>query len=297
MPDYSCNKCKKTFDKKSNYINHLNRKTSCIKNSLTCINCNKIFTRPRTLKFHMVKCLYPVKSTEYQCRFCNQYFSTKYTLTRHENNTCKMKKTYDEYNKEDIVEMLCKINNKKTAKNKNITNNINNVNIDNRVVNNNHTINNIDNSQKTIVINNFGHENLSYLTDVDWMAIMNEGYMAPIKYTEKVHFNKDHPENHNLIMKHLGGKFMDVREGNKWRKKKVIDVIESIVNEVDEIICIKYKDLNERMTQPAKNRANKFMEFDYNENDEMKRKYRLIIDKLKLCMHNNRDIFILPIHD
>lgn len=52
---YTCNKCKKTFNKKSNYLTHINRKTSCIPKSLMCDGCKKIFASNSTLKDHIEK--------------------------------------------------------------------------------------------------------------------------------------------------------------------------------------------------------------------------------------------------
>ena len=59
-----CDKCKKEFTKKSSYVKHMNRKTSCIKEEnimqkekdRTCQYCNKIFTQPYILRYHLNKC-------------------------------------------------------------------------------------------------------------------------------------------------------------------------------------------------------------------------------------------------
>ena len=63
---YKCKRCKKVFDRKSNYECHVNRIFKCsLSNSnktakkLTipqCPNCGKIFTRPYGVKKHLSVC-------------------------------------------------------------------------------------------------------------------------------------------------------------------------------------------------------------------------------------------------
>ena len=61
MVKYTCPKCNKIFDKKSNYDTHMNKKKPCnsevIDNSnKTCIHCAKIFSRTTGLSLHKSIC-------------------------------------------------------------------------------------------------------------------------------------------------------------------------------------------------------------------------------------------------
>ena len=61
MVKYTCPKCNKEFDKKSNYDTHMNKKKPCnpelIDNSnKTCIHCLKIFSRTTGLSLHRSIC-------------------------------------------------------------------------------------------------------------------------------------------------------------------------------------------------------------------------------------------------
>jgi len=61
MVKYTCPKCDKIFDKKSNYDAHMNKKKPCnpefIDNSnKTCIHCAKIFSRTTGLTLHKTIC-------------------------------------------------------------------------------------------------------------------------------------------------------------------------------------------------------------------------------------------------
>lgn len=63
---YSCSCCKKKFNKKSHYENHLNRKIKCTpniepivveNNNNICENCNKVYSRKDSLNRHKIKCV------------------------------------------------------------------------------------------------------------------------------------------------------------------------------------------------------------------------------------------------
>ena len=54
---YECNKCMKTFHKKSSYDCHMSRKFSCIKENedeIKCIYCNKLYSTKYNLKIHII---------------------------------------------------------------------------------------------------------------------------------------------------------------------------------------------------------------------------------------------------
>ena len=61
MVKYTCPKCDKIFDKKSNYDTHMNKKKPCNLESIdntskTCIHCAKLFSRTTGLSLHKSIC-------------------------------------------------------------------------------------------------------------------------------------------------------------------------------------------------------------------------------------------------
>jgi hypothetical protein len=94
MKIYECDKCEKTFDKKSNYTDHMNRKTSCDK--LPKLQKNLQENPPKILEENLEKNLEKNKLTEYldkcKCIYCEKEFTRKSSVFYHIENNCKKAK-------------------------------------------------------------------------------------------------------------------------------------------------------------------------------------------------------------
>src|SRR5579872_5396539 len=93
MVEYKCDKCNKIFDKKSNYVVHINKKYSCNKDiQLTPINTDAA-PNDSDIAENII------------CNYCKKTFSRQSSLIRHINDRCKVKKD-DTNKKEDIYQKL-----------------------------------------------------------------------------------------------------------------------------------------------------------------------------------------------
>ena len=95
MVKYSCPKCNKEFDRKSNYLDHINKKFPCI---------------PFIEEITPVILKEPVKNlleneNNLCCNYCGLEFNRKDNLKRHIEKVCKVKKLQDE-EKENIFKIL-----------------------------------------------------------------------------------------------------------------------------------------------------------------------------------------------
>ena len=79
-----------------------------------------------------------------------------------------------------------------------------------KVTNNYKTINNI------ITINAFGEEKIDYITDEKKIKYCKENYKCLKTYLNDVHFNPNHPENHNIKLQNKKEKMCLIMENNKW---------------------------------------------------------------------------------
>ena len=79
-----------------------------------------------------------------------------------------------------------------------------------KVTNNYKTINNI------ITINAFGEEKIDYITDEKKIKYCKENYKSLKTYLNDVHFNPNHPENHNIKLQNKKENMCLIMENNKW---------------------------------------------------------------------------------
>ena len=82
------------------------------------------------------------------------------------------------------------------------------------------------NVQQNIIVNNIGNEDVSYINNGFLNNLLNAPYVAIPKLIENIHFNLDHPENHNIKITNRKEPYVKVYKDNKWLledKKTVID--------------------------------------------------------------------------
>lgn len=242
MKNYECKICNFSSRIKTHYNKHLETKKH-IKNE----NKNKeIENKEENPK----KCKKKVL-----CKYCNKEFTCKRSVYRHINELrCKKIPTES---KDKILE---KCNNKKIKKEKNnqiisfneeketlreilkqerekykkeieslitkIGNITNNGNINYGVINNNITYNTTNN----IIINNYGNEDISHITE-DFMINLLKGPddMIP-KMVNAIHFNKDKPENKNIIISSSKDNMFKVFENGKWINKEKNETLFDLVD-------------------------------------------------------------------
>jgi len=164
------------------------------------------------------------KKKYFFCEFCNKKFTRKDNLKRHKKKRCKqMAIVLAEENKSTkIDELQSKID---ILEEKLMTNTYKNSVGDNNVINSNNTLN-----QNNIVINNYGNENIDYITDKIVKKMIQQGPYASIpKLLQYTHFDKDHPENHNLAITNVRSKYAHVRHNNMWQIRQLSEILEELI--------------------------------------------------------------------
>ena len=197
-------------------------------NSNICPNCKKTFSC-RQAKY---------KHLKYNCN------SLKLSEEQ-SNDKTKLQQNYDalviqvEKLMNEVAVLKTKTINNISNKTKNKTNNINK-----GIVNN-------------IVINNYGSENIDYITFNKFVKLLETPLSAISKLIELKHFNEKHPENHNIKITNIHDKFAKIYKDKKWlvsNKKDIIqDLVENGYADFEE-----FKDLNEEeLTNKIKERYGK----------------------------------------
>ena len=313
MVQRKCPKCDAIFDRKSSYDYHINRVFDCStkksnqENLSDKKNCDDTFINnlpeftkicqnlpeftkicqnlPNmaqeqlnlNLEVNDLNDLNDLNDNEFSCCYCHKKFSTKYTLGRHLNGICKVKKENDK-EKENIFKLLLEkdlkykeelknhkeemeelkkqnklfekqnkllmdkidklINIKDNVKSSTKTTN-NSINSNNRITN---TQNNNSNNTNNIVMVNFGKEDLSIIDERQFIEkIVKKPTITGVKIPDEVlkiiHFNPQYPQLSNIYISDINREKCMVYEDGEWKLSN-IDNIPQIMDK----ICIFSKD-------------------------------------------------------
>jgi DNA-directed RNA polymerase subunit RPC12/RpoP len=179
MTIYICEKCNKEFNKKSNYITHINRKYSC----------NKI---------EEIK-------TIYKCEKCNKEFNRKFNYLNHINkqNECNNINLEDKYNNlelefnklkninENIINKNILLENENKKLNELLDKYIKN---SNNIITTNNTNNTQNNNTINITLTDFGKEDYNKLTNEEQLKILKSNKQCLTNLIKYLHVNNRFPE-------------------------------------------------------------------------------------------------------
>ena len=301
---YKCEKCGKEFEFNSLLIRHTSKKISCD----TLINIIKthddkiidIDKKIEDIDNEIEQKAEQSIEEKTKCLFCDKLFLNKANTLRHINSYCIAKKELyntknkliDEKNilineKEKNIEnkknrdrdeeikilrdQVSKLIKKQTMQNINITKNI---------------TNNITNNNLMINLNSFGKEDLSHISLNDYKKYLGGFFPGFIKFIEKVHFDDNAPENHNINITNLKSKYLHIYENNQWTTKEKVDVLDKFINKKYNMLVDKCEELEEKNEIDEKI-IDDFMQFTQNYKNEEAQKNTQ--KKILLMMYNNKD--------
>ena len=182
---------------------------------------------------------------KYECDFCKKAFSRYDSLNRHQ-KTCKEKKKEEEvkesmtelvkllngqlegYRKEldkrdiDFKKELDKRDKQIDEQNKQIQELIKKAGINNNTIN----------VQNNIKLLGYSDTDISHLTDNDILKCLNHSNFCIPRLIEKIHFDVNKPENHNVYISNLKNKYVMMYDGEKWNCKDRDDQINSLIDDI-----------------------------------------------------------------
>ena len=226
MSKYYCNHCDYDAKVKSSYDKHLKTKKHQEKlNSHPKTTPKSPSSHPKTTPKS------PFWDEEnglgYCCKYCNQIFKFKQGMYRHIKYTCKKNKDEDFkelarlLNEKDkqIKELISDKNIQFQKMQKQIDKLINKLQIQNI---NNGTVNNgniINNNTMNIQLLNYKDTDYSHLTPKDYITCIQDCNHCVKSLIEKVHFNTDKPENIDIYLSNIKGKYVMIYKDNEWQIK------------------------------------------------------------------------------
>ena len=122
-----------------------------------------------------------------------------------------------------------------------------------------------------IHINNFGQENTEYITD-DFLAKAIRRIRGSIPMVlRQLHFNPNHPENHNVKLPNKRDKYMMVRRNGKWRHESRKEVIQRMVDNGHRHIDENMKDgMVEGLSEHSRHTFHDYMDKVVGDDDEVR---------------------------
>ena len=225
---FYCNKCDYSCVKKTHWIQHINT----IKHK-----SNKMLTNANQKKSQINK-----------CKYCDKVFKHQSSLCKHIKYTCK--KNADE-DFQELARLLNEKDKQLTLKDEQMNNQLAlkdkqmdkqlalrdkkmemmQKQIDkltNKLQIQNINQGNIQNTNNTINIQVLNHSDTDYshLTPTDYISCIKDCNKCVKSLIEKVHFNANKPENMNIYLSNIKGKYLMVYKDNSWQiqdKKLQID--------------------------------------------------------------------------
>ncbi|AYV76118.1 MAG: hypothetical protein Terrestrivirus4_166 [Terrestrivirus sp.] len=310
MVEYKCERCLKIFSKKCDYTYHINRKTPCIikvNTQSTTINQDS----PQLTQINQINQFNQINqnlSNKFKCNYCNKEFCNKYTLERHLNERCKIKKE-DTSKKEEIYQLLLrqmkeikednkkmfdelkaenlKLKNELAIKNNTTINNTNTGTMNTIENQTNNNTNNQQNNIKNLNINLIAHgkEDLSFITDDQMKKILNKGFKSIENLTQIVYFDKNRPENHNIYISNIKDSYVMMYDGNDWKLMNRENCLQDIYDDKCDYLVEKFEQLEGKLDESTLKRFGNFL--SRKDDDKIIEQTKR---EIKLILYNNRKI-------
>ncbi len=321
MVNYVCNKCGKEFKQKGHLTDHQNKKKPCepnipnipnIPNNAKNIpNIPNILNNAKNIPNNANNI---IDNNKCLCNYCGKSFSAVYNLNKHIKNSCKIKKE-DDKTKQNIFELLLEksekekelLNNQLELQNNkiielqnhlieltknikeltektnigksNITNNNNN---NNTNTNCNNNINNITNiiipSDK---LAKFGKEDLSKITQNDFLKITNKQGYGIFMECAKLIYNND-SVNQTVYVADVSRKKAMIWDNKQWVLSDLEDVLYIIKEKIRDLYNINLDTIEDKkIIEDFEKRVQKYFDMLYDEYDEDKKDDKRFIKRVQ----------------
>jgi len=225
-----------------------------------------------------------MEKKSFDCEHCNMTFATNSSRKRHQTTRCKSSTQFETL----ILEMKEQQETEKArheSEKQDLTDKIDKL-LD-KVGNT--TTNNITNNTQTIILNSYGSEDLSHITDNIKTQMLRIPYAMIPKMIEAVHFNDLKPENKNIVLPNKKENKFKIFKDNKWVYQNKDEALNALVTNKYNILDNHYEKSNikdpNNMDEFVKMNYLKFRQY-YTEGDsELLEKIK---EECEMVMLNNR---------
>ena len=307
MVNYTCPRCGYNINNITKYQKHLRRKKMCeniisddnlfdeyikfnITEKLNNLNSAKSQQKVNTKSTLLIDGQQKVnkKSTlsqhfqesNYICEYCEKQFNFKQSYYRHM-KTCKAKYEIDEKEKDEMNKIVELLNKQLEDQRQQINELIKK--------SGNTTINYQQNNSVNNNIKLLGYRktDISHLSDKDFISCISHSNFCIPHLIQKIHFDPDKPENHNIYISNIKNNYAMIYDGDKWNLTNRDDLVEEILEEKEIIIEEKLEEWLEKGKQYPEIMKKFTRYLEKKEHDVVLDKIK---DEIKLVLFNNRNL-------
>lgn len=201
---FCCDRCGYATDVKCNYSTHIKRKKPCLP-TLHDVSLAILQERFEAENKKVMK---------YTCSVCNRDYASRAGLSYHTKISHPQTVDHMEQHIKRLEEELQEIKSKQNT-GFTITNN------------GDHNTTNIN-----FIINAFGQEYKEHITlDFALKCLQLGGQFGVEKMMDKIYFDKEHPENHNVRLVSLKNQFAEVYKGQGWETNDLNATIDRMISQ------------------------------------------------------------------
>ena len=244
---------------------------------IKCDNCSKVYKTQITYQNHINKNRCKISDISINCVICNKTFSDKYVRKRHE-KTCGVTKTQlnDNNNMEELKDIIIDMKNtiQDLIKDK----------IEPTHITNNNTQNIQNNIHLTL---NYGEENMNHITIKDIISFLEKGENGIEALVEYKHFNRQVPENCNVVIKNLNNRFALMYKNSKWEVVNKSYILQDLYTSNVTYLKGKFEEIKSNLPRRILNKFQKFIELSRNVDI-----IEPILDNIRCILYNNRDLVV-----
>jgi len=317
MVSYNCGRCGFKDTHKHHFLRHLRRKYPC-RPKLQDISIGKIFHKYFGHEYTLEKLQNPHKPTQthtnphkptqthtnpdkfrqihtdemsqkvslikiYLCKYCNNEFSRADSLKRHMDKFCK-KKIVAEI---EVLDSQLALKERQLRLQK-VDRKIHRPTTTQTVMGNNNTTTTNNTNNITVNILPYEQTDVSHLTDRDYQRAFNRASMCVPQILEKIHFDPEHPQNHNVYISSMNNKYIKLHDGERWNLRDREETLEDLFADAEYMLENKLETWQDE-EDPKSERASKKFQI-YLEVKEKAAIYNKIKQELKLLLFNNRSL-------
>ncbi len=281
---YTCENCQKQFNKKCNYIDHVEKKKKPCQPNIPKYS-EPFQNIPKKSEIDSISSSSSEKiSNINECDYCKKIFSTGFNLNKHLKNSCKIKKQKDEESfKQNELLMAQMLELKKLLEHQ--TKEIEEIKRKqpvNKLVINNNTNNTVNagNTNNNINLMAHGKEDFSKIELKSILdCLCNENFQDIVPNMVKhIYIDKTYPEFHNFKVLDLARNKSEYYNGKDW-----------VVGKADDGLIKIFENVNTALIEPFdKDNIDKTIKFIRN-NEELKNKYKWIDWSKNYCRNLFKD--------